>query len=319
MKSDAVAIGSYAGNYIQNNGAVAIGYQAGQTSQGTYSLAVGYNAGNSTQGTQSVAIGSNSGLSNQGSSSVAVGYNAGRISQGDNAVSLGTEAGGYFQRPSSIAIGYQAGYTGQGTQSIAIGYQAGYTGQVSNAIAIGYRAGFSGQKQASIILNASSSPLGDNNTVGLFVNPVRQDATTTNALVYNPATYEITYNSAKTFVIDHPKKEGYYLVHACLEGPEAGVYYRGKGEIKENEKETIISLPDYVEKLATDFTVNITPINKFAKIVPTEVENNKFIVKGESCSFNWIVFGKRANISTEIDKSKYKAKGNGPYKWIDKA
>ena len=38
-------------------------------------------------------------------------------------------------------------------------------------------------------------------------------------------------DGAKTFVIDHPDDENKYLVHVCLEGPEAGVYYRGKAEV----------------------------------------------------------------------------------------
>jgi len=33
---------------------------------------------------------------------------------------------------------------------------------------------------------------------------------------------------SKTFVREHPLNKDKYLVHACLEGPEAGVYYRGE-------------------------------------------------------------------------------------------
>ena len=60
----------------------------------------------------------------------------------------------------------------------------------------------------------------------------------------------------KIFVIDHPTKNENYLVHACLEGPESGVYYRGIGKIINNNY-AIIELPDYV---ATDLTVQITQI-----------------------------------------------------------
>ena len=34
------------------------------------------------------------------------------------------------------------------------------------------------------------------------------------------------------------------MVHGCLEGPEAGVYYRGKGEIPEGEDSVVITLPN---------------------------------------------------------------------------
>jgi len=67
-------------------------------------------------------------------------------------------------------------------------------------------------------------------------------------------------------------------VHACLEGPEAGVYYRGKGEIINNYS-VEIELPDYVEKLATDFTINLTPIfngDFNINLLTSKIENNKF-------------------------------------------
>ena len=38
----------------------------------------------------------------------------------------------------------------------------------------------------------------------------------------------INVQSWKGFDIKHPNKEGHRLRHICLEGPEAGVYYRGR-------------------------------------------------------------------------------------------
>jgi hypothetical protein len=90
-------------------------------------------------------------------------------------------------------------------------------------------------------------------------------------MLYNTDTKEILVSSTssstnwnKTFIIDHPDDDSKYLVHACLEGPEVGVYYRGKGEITNNEF-VEISLPDYVTNLATDFTVQISPIHNSKK------------------------------------------------------
>jgi len=141
---------------------------------------------------------------------------------------------------------------------------------------------------------------------------------TTFELIYGQtATAAATVNS-KTFVIDHPKDKNKYLVHACLEGPESGVYYRGKGEIENGESVTIL-LPDYVEALATDFTVQITPIFKGKKMEPlytSEVENNSFTVYGENCKFFWLVQGKRDDIVVEPLKKNVDVKGNGPYRWI---
>jgi hypothetical protein len=107
-------------------------------------------------------------------------------------------------------------------------------------------------------------------------------------------------------------------VHACLEGPEAGVYYRGQNEILLNECE--IQLPDYVDALATDFTVHLTPIfeGKFVQLASSEVKNNKFTVYSSNggCKFYWHVYGKRQTIDVEPDKRSVVVKGSGPYKWI---
>ena len=61
----------------------------------------------------------------------------------------------------------------------------------------------------------------------------------------------------KKFDIPHPSKTGYRLAHACIEGPEVGVYVRGvlKGK---NE----IELPYYWKDLVHEdsITVQLTPI-----------------------------------------------------------
>ena len=128
---------------------------------------------------------------------------------------------------------------------------------------------------------------------------------------------DFSNNIAKTFVIDHPTNDNKYLVHACLEGPEAGVYYRGKGEITNNEY-VEIKLPNYVEKLACDFTVQITPIygNKIVTLNSSEIENNAFKVYGENSKFHWTVYGNRHDINVEPDKSAVNVKGDGPYLYI---
>jgi hypothetical protein len=105
-----------------------------------------------------------------------------------------------------------------------------------------------------------------------------------------------------------------YLVHACLEGPEAGVYYRGQGRI-DNDDFTEISLPHYVDKIATNFTVQIAAMSNNLYYV-SEVENNKFKVFGKNGSFYWVVYGQRTKIEVEPDIGSVSVKGEGPYKWI---
>ena len=126
-------------------------------------------------------------------------------------------------------------------------------------------------------------------------------------------TTNITY---KTFVVDHPKKPDNYLVHACLEGPEAGVYYRGKAYIRDTFVE--VELPDYVDALATNFTVHITPIfNGTLRIAnATEIKDNKFRIYGNPGDVHWAVYGTRGSIEVEPLKQTTKVNGDGPYKWI---
>ena len=135
-------------------------------------------------------------------------------------------------------------------------------------------------------------------------------------------TYLNVNGNSKTFVIDHPYDETKYLVHACLEGPESGVYYRGEGIISDNISITI-DLPYYVEKLATNFTVQVTQIyedenseNTSVNLKCSRVKNGQFKVYGENCGFFWIVYGTRNTIPVEPLKSETDVKGSGPYKWI---
>jgi hypothetical protein len=125
---------------------------------------------------------------------------------------------------------------------------------------------------------------------------------------------------AKTFIIDHPHDSCKHLIHACIEGPEAGVYYRGRGEITNNESTEII-LPEYVESLAKDFTIEITHI--YDGTLPksysvSEILYGRFTVYGDNGSFYWQVTGVRSNIIVEPDKDETNVRGNtdGPYLWI---
>jgi glycosyltransferase involved in cell wall biosynthesis len=316
--SNSIAIGSSAGETAQNPSAVAIGYNAGNTSQGSYSVAVGMYTGTSNQSSNAVAIGYNSGQNSQNANAVAIGYSAGNSNQGGAATAIGNSAGEYNQSISAIAIGYSAGNSNQDTYAIAIGANAGKISQGSNAIAIGANAGTSNQFQNSIILNALSSDLSSSN-LGFFVAPIRSNGASNNLLCYDASTKEII-NTGKTFVIDHPMDKNKLLVHACLEGPEAGVYYRGEGTIVNSEK-VIITLPEYVDKLANDFTINITAICdnncvKIEKYGTSRVINGKFTVYGKNGSFYWTVFGKRSTIKVEVNKSDVSIKGFGPYTYL---
>lgn len=97
----------------------------------------------------------------------------------------------------------------------------------------------------------------------------------------------------KDFDIPHPTKDGWRLTHACLEGPEAAVYYRGK--LINND---MIILPDYWKTLVDEetITVNITPIKYHQNIMVEKIENNIIVLNEKDglnicCHFH--VYGER--------------------------
>ncbi|MEU5721924.1 hypothetical protein ABZ783_08875 [Micromonospora sp. NPDC047738] len=84
------------------------------------------------------------------------------------------------------------------------------------------------------------------------------DMRVTGKMVVGPAT-------PKQFAIDHPldppdATERRQLIHAALEGPENGVYYRGEG--RPTDGAATVELPAYFEALtrAEGRTVHLTPV-----------------------------------------------------------
>lgn len=78
----------------------------------------------------------------------------------------------------------------------------------------------------------------------------------------------------KKFDIPHPNKVGMRLRHACIEGPEVGIYYRGR--LIQNNK---IVLPDYWENLVNPetITVNLTPHRIYQELYVKNIESGKII------------------------------------------
>ena len=314
-----IAYGEGAGGIAQGLNAVAIGYYTGESNQAIGGIAIGAYAAQSTQMNTAIAIGYEAGRYNQLSAGVAIGTFAGQSNQGNNTIAIGV-AGQSYQSDYAIAMGFFAGREYQSTNAIAIGQYAGNSAQGAYTIALGAYAGSSNQHDNTIVLNATGA---DFNTIGsnsFYVSPIRSDvgASNGNLLYYDTGTGEIIYDTTKTFVINHPKDASKYLVHACLEGPEAGVYYRGTGTIAELETSVIVELPDYVDALAVDLTVQVTPIyNGAVRVLNAScVSNNKFTVYGDSGDFWWHVYGRRASVDVEPKKSSVSVLGTGPYRWI---
>jgi hypothetical protein len=107
---------------------------------------------------------------------------------------------------------------------------------------------------------------------------------------------------AKSFDIKHPlKPDTHRLRYVSLEGPEFGVYLRGK--LKGNNK---IILPEHWEGLVHDdsITVNLTPIGKFQQLYVEEIINGKEIIiasnSDDIINCHYVVYGERKDMEQLI-------------------
>lgn len=81
--------------------------------------------------------------------------------------------------------------------------------------------------------------------------------------------------TSKSFLISHPTKDGFNLRHGSLEGPEHGVYVRGK-----LDGNKIIELPDYWLELVDESTISVqlTPIGSHQNLFVKDIVDNTVIV-----------------------------------------
>jgi hypothetical protein len=110
----------------------------------------------------------------------------------------------------------------------------------------------------------------------------------------------------KFFVIDHPlDAEHRHLVHASLEGPEAAVFYRGEGELKDGR--AIVHLPAYFQALTRGractvlLTAKATGEGPASPVAASEVRSGRFAVRAigddnPSQAFYWEVKAARADV-----------------------
>ena len=101
--------------------------------------------------------------------------------------------------------------------------------------------------------------------------------------------------TSKSFVIDHPIKPDYMLEYGALEGPEFGVYHRGRAE------SDTITLPDYWSGLVRDgtLTVQLTPNGSFQHlyVVSTSLSEIKIgAAEGETIDCYYTIYGERADL-----------------------
>lgn len=141
----------------------------------------------------------------------------------------------------------------------------------------------------------------------------------------------IDVTNVKNFVIDHPLYEDKHLVHACIEGPEAAVFYRGRSELVNGWAE--IQLPEYFESLCAEEgrSVQLTciadnPVDEWCPVLhATYPKNGKFWVGlGSGVVVNdqkfwWEATAVRKDVRPVVAeplRSEVEVGGIGPYTFI---
>jgi hypothetical protein len=106
------------------------------------------------------------------------------------------------------------------------------------------------------------------------------------------------FADAKSFDIGHPTKPGHRLRYGSLEGPEYGVYYRGK------TRGNIIELPNYWYNLVDENTISVTltPIGRYQSLYVVEATSRRIEIRNASWfdkrkpEYYYVVYGERKDI-----------------------
>ena len=112
------------------------------------------------------------------------------------------------------------------------------------------------------------------------------------------ARFESADARPKPFDMKHPSQEGWRLRYACIEGPEVGVYFRGR---LRNKKE--IDLPDYWKDLVHEnsITVQLQPIGAPQNIIIKRWDSEKVYLQSNTpidCFYH--VYAERKDVNALI-------------------
>ncbi len=142
-------------------------------------------------------------------------------------------------------------------------------------------------------------------STGVSAIDTTQDPLTSTGLRYNTSTSSLTVGGnvtlsgtltavTKSFLIDHPTKDNMKLQYASLEGPENGVYVRGR-----LSDSNVIELPDYWTGLVDEstITVNLTPVGSHQQLYVENIIDNTVVV-GSNDTINcfYTVFAERNDV-----------------------
>ena len=156
----------------------------------------------------------------------------------------------------------------------------------------------------SLYVNGDSAFIGD---VAVNGNQSITKDLRVNGTTYSTFRGSINVQGWKGFDIKHPTKENHRLRYVCLEGPEGGVYHRGR--LKGTNR---IDLPEYWKNLvhADSITVQLQPIGHDQNIFVKEFDNEKIIIEANTLHVDcfYHVYGERKDGERLIPEYK----GNSP-------
>ena len=311
-----ICIGNAAGSSVTDGNATSaiyIGASAGQSNQGDGNIAIGGSAGQNmgASETYNVAVGFAAAQDGGGNENVCLGYGAGSQADGDNNIYLGKWAGSQSAGDANIDITTDSKYWPSilGDASNKIHIENTIIGDTdTRRLAIGNIGTGDLSPDATLEIKPSGTA-----TVGMIVQAaVSQTANLTEwqdssetVLAYVDKDGSLSGNdmtlaghlaaTTKSFLIDHPTKEGKKLQYASLEGPEHGVYVRGYTDVN------TITLPDYWTELVHNdsLTVHLTP-KDFAQpnLFVSGIIDNKIYLNsdGQKISTYYTINGTRKDV-----------------------
>ena len=101
-------------------------------------------------------------------------------------------------------------------------------------------------------------------------------------------------SGTKSFVEPHPTEAGTVIRYVALEGPEAGTYFRGKGQFV--GRSAVINVPESF-RLVTDpegLTIQVTPIGELATVAVVSIGLDRIVLKSsDDVAFFYTVNGVR--------------------------
>jgi len=204
-----------------------------------------------------------------------------------------------------VVVGDPIGPVGISVNATLINIIAPLTNGVGVLNWIGTKAFIGVKAQTGVEVRAGAvADVGSESTVGAVV---ESGARVINgSLVVNGATHingflsfiSSIVGTTKKFDISHPTKPNHRLAHACIEGPENGVYHRGR-LIDTN----VIQLPEYWKGLvdAETITVNLTPHcvyqELFVKSIEWGTKINIVNNSGGPINCSYTVYAKRKDVA----------------------